>query len=145
MGPGGETDTLSVAGALAAVAHCPVVAVPDSWRMETPVLGAIIVGIEHPGRDGALLAAARHEADRRQARLVEVQVEDGRAAAGLLERAATADLLVVGRHNRTHVVGAPLGRTSRELLRRSPVPVLVIDPAGGDAPSPTSIAATSRR
>lgn len=157
MGPAGETSTLSVTAGLAAAAHCPVVAVPDSWHPETDDVGTVVVGVEDPARDRALLETALHEAARRGARLrivrapvdsgnrstelidlgehdvpVDVVVQPGSAAQVLLEHAAHCDLVVAGRHHRKHVVGAPLGRTVRELLRHSPVPVLVVDPVVGD-------------
>jgi nucleotide-binding universal stress UspA family protein len=50
----------------------------------------------------------------------------------LRESSSRGDVLVVGRHRRTHVVGGPVGRTVREVLRWSEVPVVVVDPARGD-------------
>ena len=74
---------------------------------------------------------------------VDVVLEAGSADEVLLRQAENADLLVAGRHHLRHVVGAPLGRTVRALLRDSLVPVLVVDPvlddrsvtAAGAAPS----------
>lgn len=157
MGQAGETPTLSVTAGVAAVAHCPVVAVPPSWRAETQEAATVVVGMEDPTRDRALLEAAVHEAERRGARLrvvraptdetgespyvldagvteveVDVVVQPGPAAQVLLQHAAHAALVVAGRHHRRHVVGAPLGRTVRELLRHCPVPVMVVDPVLGD-------------
>ena len=63
---------------------------------------------------------------------VEVVVEPGPAGAVLREQSSGCDLLVVGRHHRRHLVGAPLGPVSREVLRWSAVPVLVIDALRGD-------------
>jgi nucleotide-binding universal stress UspA family protein len=74
---------------------------------------------------------------------VEVQVvlEPGPIGHVLREQAIGADLVVVGRHHhRRRVIGVPLGRTARELLRWSESPVLVVGPAHGDAttdPAPT--------
>ena len=112
-------------------------------------------------RDRALLEAALHEAARRGARLrivrapdkasggphdvidlsetdvpVDVVVQPGPAAQVLLEHAARCDLVIAGRHHRKHLVGAPLGRTVRELLRHCPVPVMVLDPVVGDNNTP---------
>jgi nucleotide-binding universal stress UspA family protein len=157
MGPGGETATLSVTAGVAAVAHCPVVAVPDGWRVGARADGSVVVGVEDLERDTLVLHAALHEAARRHARLrvirapdldarqpaevldlqhsdvpVDVVVEAGSADQVLLRHAQNADLLVAGRHHRRHMVGAPLGRTVRALLRDSLVPVLVVDPVLGD-------------
>jgi nucleotide-binding universal stress UspA family protein len=168
MGPGGETATLSVAAGVAAVAHCPVVAVPDDWRPSAHAGGSVVVGVEDPARDTILLQTARHEAVRRGAHLrvvrapahdeqhptdvlhledadvpVDVVVEEGPPAEVLLRHAKSGELLVVGRHHRRHVVGASLGRTARALLRDSTVPVLVVDPVVGDRPGTAAGSALS--
>ncbi len=137
MGPSGETASLSVTAGVAAVAHCLVVAVPDGWRLGADADGPVVVGMEDPERDRQVLRAALHEAARRGARLrivrppaedlrhpaellvpggetdtdvpVDVVVEEGPAAAALVAEARDAVLLVVGRHHRRHLVGAPLG------------------------------------
>lgn len=157
MGVDGETASLSVTAGVAAVAHCPVVAVPDHWRPHGATEADVVVGIEDPVRDVALFQAAVAEARRRDGRLrvlvvpsgdtavatgdldvegaglpVDIVVGTGSPAGALLHDAQDAGLLVVGRHHRRHVVGATLGRTARALLRESPVPVLVLDPAVGD-------------
>ncbi len=133
----------SVTAGLAAVACCPVVGVPAAWRGGDA--GPVVVGVEDPERDRAVVGAARHEAERRGVPALEVHVADGPPAAGLLARAEAAGLVVVGRHHRAHVVGAPLGRTSRAVLRHASVPVLVIDPVRGDSVrSRSAQAATSR-
>jgi nucleotide-binding universal stress UspA family protein len=162
MGPGGETSSLSVTAGVAAVAHCPVAAVPEGWRLGAHADGSVVVGVEDPERDTLVLQAAFHEAARRGARLrvirapaldarhpldaldleyledsdvpVDVVVEEGSAAEVLLQHATSGELLVVGRHHRRHAIGAPLGRTARALLRDSLVPVLVVDPVAGDRP-----------
>jgi nucleotide-binding universal stress UspA family protein len=145
MGPGGETPTLSVTAGLAAVAHCPMVAVPGTWRPSSGTSATVVVGVEHPDLDAAVIEAARHEADRRHARLELVQAPEGRAAAQVvLEHATGAELVVVCRHHRKHAIGAALGGTARELLRRCATPVLVVDPAVGDrvaSPRRTRLAA----
>jgi nucleotide-binding universal stress UspA family protein len=72
---------------------------------------------------------------------VEVVLEPGPIGHVLREQATDADLVVVGRHHRRRVIGAPLGRTARELLRWSEAPVLVVGPAHGGAstdPAPTT-------
>lgn len=162
MGSGGESASLSVAAGAASVAHCPVVALPDEWRAGMYAAGSVVVGVEDLDRDRLVLHAARDEARRRGERLkvvsatvtpadhpdlldleladvpTDVTVEEGPAAEALLRHASGGDLLVVGRHHRRHVIGAPLGRTARALLRHSTVPVLVVDPAVGDRGGPSS-------
>jgi nucleotide-binding universal stress UspA family protein len=157
MGPGGETSSLSVTAGVAAVAHCPVAAVPDGWRLGAHTEGSVVVGVEDLERDTLVLEAALHEAARRGARLlvirapaldarhptdvldledpevpVDIVVEEGSAHQVLLRHAESGALLVAGRHHRRHVIGAPLGRTVRALLHDSSVPVLVVDPVMGD-------------
>jgi nucleotide-binding universal stress UspA family protein len=146
MGPGGETASLSVTAGVSAVALCAVVAVPDAWRPKADDRALVVVGVEGHGRDAAVLAAAEHEAERRHARLQVVHADAGRSATrALLESAAEADLVVVGRYHRKHVVGATLGHTARGLLRHSPIPVLVVDPRGDHATYPglPALAATA--
>ncbi|HRK46809.1 MAG TPA: universal stress protein, partial [Nocardioides sp.] len=72
MGRHGETPTLSVTAGVAAVAQCPVVAVPDSWRPTAGIGGAVVVGISDPERDRAVVEEARNEAERRRTDLVVV-------------------------------------------------------------------------
>lgn len=151
LGPRGDSSTLSVTAGVAAVAHGPVVAVPDRWRSPASP-GRVLAAVDDPLRDRAVLEAADAEARRRSCELTAVQVvgtddpepmlfagtevpltvvrSAGAPADVLAELAAASDLLVVGRHHRRHVVGATLGRTVRELLRRLEVPVLIVDPLG---------------
>ena len=119
---------MSVTAGVAAVATCPVVAVPASWRPAAQEVATVVVGVEDPVRDRALVEAALHEAQRRGARLrvvraptdetdestdvldvgeteVDVIVQPGPAAQVLLEHAARSAVVVVGRHHRKHVVG----------------------------------------
>jgi len=101
----------------------------------------------HAWRAAGAAATASEEADLLRTRLgeavvearadagalrVALVVEPGLAGEVLLEQSVGCDLVVVGRHHRKHAVGAPLGRTVRELLRWSTVPVLVVDPLLGD-------------
>ena len=87
MGPAGETSTLSVTAGLAAAAHCPVVAVPESWHPETDNVGTVVVGVEDPARDRALLETALHEAARRGARLrvVRAPVDSGDGSTDVID------------------------------------------------------------
>ena len=63
-----------------------------------------------------------------------VHVVTGAPAATLLTAAITARLLVVGTHGRGATARVVLGSTSRQVLRRCPVPVIVVDP--GVTPEP---------
>ena len=144
------------AAALVVVAHCPVVVVQPGWRLGTDAQGTVVVGIEDLRRAGALLSAADHEALRRGARLrvvtvvppdsvgsaepdlpatesaAELVVEAGDAADVLLAQAEKAELLVIGRHQRRHLVGRASGRTVGQLLRHCSVPLLLVDRAAGE-------------
>jgi nucleotide-binding universal stress UspA family protein len=146
-GPRGDTATLSVTSGVAAVAQCPVVAVPDRWRPEESTSG-VLAAVEDAARDHVVVEAARHEANRRGVgfRVVQVVRDEpppslfpvagvevecvvraaGHVADALAELSMGSCVLVVGRHHRGGDVGAPLGATVRELLRRSQVPVLLV-------------------
>lgn len=154
--PRGETSSLSVTAGLAAVSHAPVVAVPDRWRARSSP-GRVLVAVDDPLSDRVVLDAAVAEADRRGVELVAVQVVGADSphpmtfpegdvplsvvhsslapADVLVDLADGYDLLIVGRHHRRHVVGAILGRTVRDLVRRVHVPVLVVDPLFDRDPS----------
>ena len=138
MGQTGETPSLSVTAGVASVARCPVVAVPDTWRPTAHDTSPVVAGLEQPHRDEAVLEAARHEAERRRVPLDVVRADVGESiVAALLDSAADADLVVVARHHRKHMVGARLGPAARGLVRHSPVPVLLVDPVVGDRTAPS--------
>jgi nucleotide-binding universal stress UspA family protein len=146
-GPRGDTATLSVTSGVAAVAHCPVVAVPDRWRPDQSTSG-VLAAVEDASRDHVVVEAARQEANRRGVGLRVVQVARdqpppslfpvagvevecvvraaGHVAEALTELSVGSCVLVVGRHHRGADIGAPLGATVRELLRGSQVPVLLV-------------------
>jgi nucleotide-binding universal stress UspA family protein len=153
----GEAVPLSVTADLAVVAQCPVVVVNPEWRRGTDAEGTVVVGVEDLGRAGSLVTTADHEAVRRGARLrvvtvvgvdaanwaepeppatesdTELVLETGEPADVLRAQAEKAELLVVGRHRRRHVVGTPLGHTVRRLLGHCEVPLLLVDPAVAEA------------
>jgi nucleotide-binding universal stress UspA family protein len=155
-GPVGEAVPLSVSAALVVVAHCPVVVVHPEWRPSTDAEGTVVVGVEDLSRAGSLVSAADREAVRRGARLrivtvaspgaaqaaepelpateadAELVLEPGDASDVLLAQSEKAELLVVGRHHREHVLGAPLGHTVRQLLSHCEVPLLLVDPAAAE-------------
>jgi nucleotide-binding universal stress UspA family protein len=128
-GPAGDAVPLSVTADLAVVAHCPVVVVHPGWRPGTGAQGTVVVGVEDPSRDGALVSTADHEAVRRGARVRVVTVTGRDAADVLLAEAEKAELLVVGRHRRRHLHGTALGHTVRQLLGHCEVPLLLADPS----------------
>jgi nucleotide-binding universal stress UspA family protein len=155
-GPVGAAGPLSVTADLVVVAHCPVVVVQPGWRRGADAQGTVVVGVEDLRRADPLVCAADHEALRRGARLrvvmaagaeavgsaqhelpatvsdAELVVEVGDPADVLLAQAEKAELLVVGRHHRPHLVGTPLGRTVGHLLRHCVVPLLLVDRATGE-------------
>ena len=121
------------------------------------------MGVEDPLRGPALLEVAKHEAERRGARLlvvvgeadatyepsdvfdlgeteveVDVVVRGGLAAQVILEHSAHSALVIAGRHHRRQLIGASLGRTVRKLLRHSSIPVMIVDPVRGDRTGPQS-------
>jgi nucleotide-binding universal stress UspA family protein len=74
---------------------------------------------------------------------VEVEVVPGQPAPALLDAARSARLLVVGTRGRGAPARALFGSTSREVLRRSPVPVIVVNPAYAVPDEPPTSALSS--
>jgi len=152
----GDALPLSVTADLTVVAQCPVVVVHPGWRPGTGPQGTVVVGVEDLRRAGPLVTAADHEAVLRGAQLrvvrvaspdvagaaepwsfvtqsdAELVLETGDPADVLLAQAEKAELLVVGRHHRRHVVSTTLGHTLRQLLRRCEAPLLLVDPAASE-------------
>jgi nucleotide-binding universal stress UspA family protein len=64
MGRERRVPSMSVTNGVAARAHCPVVAVPDSWDGASRQQGAIAVGVEDAATSSAVLAAALEQAQR---------------------------------------------------------------------------------
>ncbi|OLT14310.1 hypothetical protein BJF78_02320 [Pseudonocardia sp. CNS-139] len=93
------------------------------------------VVVLHAGPDGALLAEGLRPWTARHPDVpVRLEVVAGQPAAALLAASVTARLLVVGTHGRGAAARALFGSTSRQVLRRSPVPVVVVDPAAVAGP-----------
>lgn len=155
MGPQGRTPVLSVVTGVAARAKAPVVAVPADWHEPGPDVAPVVtVGIGDDRETGHLVAMAAAAADRQGAllRLVhagdrlhlhelvsvppEVRLEyvqsDDEPAEALLARAKDTMLYVVGRRHPRLPLGQHLGPVTRTLLRRSSVPVMVVDPGRDD-------------
>jgi nucleotide-binding universal stress UspA family protein len=58
----------------------------------------------------------------------DVRVEQGRASEVLVEAAAGADLLVIGRHDPLVPIGSHIGPVARAVLRGASCPVLLTTP-----------------
>jgi len=129
MGPDGRTPTLSVTSYVAARAHAPVVAVPATWREPSPDAAetvSVVLTDDDPGE--RLVDVAVDEARGRGGALRIARVEDtSEAAEELLADAPETTLYVVGRRH-PRMLGHHLDACARTLLRRSPVPVMVVDP-----------------
>lgn len=155
MGPGGHTPVLSVTTGVAARSRVPVVAVPASWRAPgVDVTPIVTVGIDDAVATAHLIRAAAEQAERLGAGLrvlhagddlevpdalddfpelpVEFVVSPGEPDEVLLDRAADTSLFVLGRRHPRLPLGQHLGPVTRTLLRRSPVPVMVVDPGSRD-------------
>jgi nucleotide-binding universal stress UspA family protein len=126
MGPDGHPPVLSVTTGLAAHAHAPVVAVPDTWTVPEPgQRRSVTVVLGRDGADDRLVDLAADEAVRlgHTLRIVHDETEEE-----LLDRASETALYVVGRRHPRWRLGAHLDHPAHVLLRHSPVPVMVVDP-----------------
>jgi nucleotide-binding universal stress UspA family protein len=155
MGPQGHPPVLSVTTHVAAHAHAPVVAVPAGWTEPDPDAKLIVtVGIGDDPENDHLVGVAADEAARLHATLRIVHAEDDLAldelvneipagpneyvasdsepAEALLAQAGDTTLFVVGRRHPRLPLGRHIGPAVRTLLRRSPVPVMVVDPCDND-------------
>jgi nucleotide-binding universal stress UspA family protein len=154
MGSEGHTPVLSVTTGVAARSHCPVVAVPSDW--ESAPAGperVVTVGIGEDRDNQHVLEQAAAEAVRRGGMLTVVHAGDlelhdlvpippdvpftfvrstEAPSDALLAQADHASLFVVGRRHPRHPLARHLGPVARTLLRRSPVPVMVVDPQRDD-------------
>jgi len=127
MGPDGRAPVLSVTSHVAARAHAPVVAVPSGWTAPGPD-GRPVVTVwlaDDEDVDGRLVDVATEEAMRTRAVLRIVRTDDSEHGQHLPD----TTLYVVGRRHAHLPLGHHLSREVRDLLRRSPVPVLVVNPA----------------
>jgi nucleotide-binding universal stress UspA family protein len=162
MGPEGHTPVLSVTAGVAARSHAPVVAVPSEWA-PAPVGSeqVVTVGVAE-GRDNEhVLEQAAAEALRRGSLLRVVHAGAHELhdlvqappdvpftfirtpeppAEALLAQAEHTSVFVVGRRHPRHPLARHLGPVARSLLRRSPVPVMVVDPQRDEAGSGRDLA-----
>ena len=155
MGPAGDTALMSHAGGVAARARCPVVVVPSEWREPSSDLEWVVtVGIGSDRDNEYLLAQAAGAAARQcgSLRVVhageDLELHDlvetppevpftyvpttASPADALLAQGGHTSLFVVGRRHPRHPLARHLGPVTRTLLRRSPVPVMVVDPKRDD-------------
>lgn len=144
---------------------CPVAVVRGGNH---PVAGApVLVGVDDPATDAAALAVAFADAHRHRSRIVvlhaghdapvgldalapwttsfpdvpvELSVVPGSPVPALLAAAVEARLVVVGTRARRAPARALFGSTSRAVLRRSSVPVVVVNP-GTARPSDAPVTA----
>jgi nucleotide-binding universal stress UspA family protein len=63
-----------------------------------------------------------------------IEIREGAAAAGIVEAAANADLLVMGTHGRGGFERLLLGSTTEKVIRTAPCPVLTVPPHAEGAP-----------
>jgi nucleotide-binding universal stress UspA family protein len=154
MGPEGHTPALSVTTGVAARSHAPVVAVPSKWEPAPAGSERVVtVGVVEDRDNEHVLVQAAAEAMRRGALLRVVHAGDlelhdlvqappdapftfvrstESPSDALLAQADDTLLFVVGRRHPRHPLARHLGPVARTLLRRSPVPVMVVDPRRDD-------------
>lgn len=147
---GSPASTAALSWALAAApAYDADVEVLHVWQWLTPPFDLVV-----PDNPAQLAALARRSVDsqleRAAARLaagpaperVRTLAVEGDPAAVLVSEAASADVLVLGRHGQLAVVrrlwGPTLGSVASHCLSRSPVPVAVV-PDGTDAGPPRRV------
>jgi nucleotide-binding universal stress UspA family protein len=161
----------SVALEVSGHSPCPVAVV----RGHRPPAGApVVVGVDHPATDAAALSVAFADAHRHGSRVVvlhaghdapsadalapwttrfpdvpmELAAVPGPPVPALLAAAVEARLVVLGTRARRAPARALFGSTSRAVLRRSPAPVVVVNPGAAHldkqplaaAAAPTTIA-----
>jgi nucleotide-binding universal stress UspA family protein len=162
MGSAGHASLMPVINGVAARSHAPVVAVPSDWRRPPadaePVV-AVGIGDHDSGRilDAAVAAAARlgavlrivHAGDELEPHEVaqppsEVPFTFAKSSESpmhaLLSHGDRTSLVVVGRRHPRHPLAQHLGPVARTLLRRSAVPVMVVDPEPHEAESGRDLA-----
>ncbi|MET0524920.1 MAG: universal stress protein [Nocardioides sp.] len=150
----GGPSLMSVTSGVAARSHAPVVAVPSDWR-EPPEdaerVVAVGIGDTHSGRilDVAVATAARlgavlrivhagdelelHELAEAPSDVAFTFTESAESPVhALLSDGGRTSLIVVGRRHPAHPLAQRLGPVARTLLRRSTVPVMVVDPRSDD-------------
>ena len=155
MGPHGHAPVVSVTLGVATRSHVPVVAVPPNWQEPGPDVPRIVtVGLGDDRENDHLVDVAADVAQRMNALLRIVHAGDDLqlhdlvtvipetpfkfvstphdATDALLGWGQDTTLFVVGRRHPRLPLGQHLGPIARTLLRRSPVPVMVVDPGRDD-------------
>lgn len=121
------TEPLAFAFAEADTRGAPLVAV-RTWSLSNPYVAAspeAVAGIEaDEARELQSLVDAMHS--RHPSVPVSTRVEFATAEAALMEAAAGAALVVLGRHRRHARYGLPLGRVPHRVLHLSDLPVAVV-------------------
>ncbi len=98
-----------------------------TWSYMGQAESVLGVGTTEPDAQAALAAIVEATAGDDIAIVDQVTVND-LPVDGLLDQAKTAALLVVGSRGRGGLKGLLLGSTSRTVVERSPVPVVVVHP-----------------
>ena len=132
MGPDGLVPGLSVTTGVTGYARAPVVAVPDEWTVPEAGAGSVTVLLGGEEDNARLVETAAEEAVRLGTGLTLVHQE---SAAELMARVPDTALFVVGRRRLPSGSGGHLDQLAHTLLRRSPVPVMVVD-YDGDSDDP---------
>lgn len=96
-----------------------------TWSFMGEGESALGMGTTEADAKAALDESLRSQVPDRMDRIDQVTVND-LAVPGLLAQAATGALLVVGSRGRGAIKGMLLGSTSRKVIERSPVPVVVV-------------------
>jgi len=165
----------SVALEVSGRSPCPVAVVRG--RYHSPARAPVLVGVDDPATDTAALNVAFQDAQTHRGRVVvlhagddnplvggvaaleqwtsrfpdvpvEVKVVQESPVPALLAAAVQARLVVVGSRGRRAPARALFGSTSRAVVRRSPVPVIVVNPQAArtlaqPATAPTASVAAS--
>lgn len=122
---GGVYQAIELAGRIGAELHAAHVIQPVSERQEAAIPGLAGTHVEHAKEEFAKFARTHGLEGRAQLHVLHGEPEHELLA---LRKHIHADLLVLGRYGKGGLKRGTLGSVATDLVRRSPVPTLVVQP-----------------